>query len=336
MNLPRSLRWLACILILFWIGRPAYCQDSNEDALFVRIIDTGPGLASVIRIPGNHYMIYDAGHWNQQDLVLQTVQEIVPRGEDIDLMVISHTDSDHLAAVDEIFDAFRVRRVIRTGYERDTRSWKDANNAITNAADNGLTDDINLAHRSLQPGAEFDVGEATITFVSGFHTPPEDWDIKNRSEYRNATSIVIRIRFGESSILFTGDVVGRHIGDRSNAIAATERFMVENAERVPIESSVLIAPHHGADNANSSAFIRAVNPEWVIFSAGHAHKHPRRTAARRYLTNGVPVENIRRTDLGDDEGRQEWNFGRKRHQKDPAGDDTVDIILERDGTVIVR
>lgn len=336
--MPKSgfLRWLICVLACGILGGVAIAQEPEEHAVLARVIDTGAGLASVVRIPGDHYLVYDAGHWNQEELVFQAVQDIVPHGEDIDLLVISHSDSDHLAAVDEIFDAFRVRRVIRTGHERDTKAWKQADAAITNAAATGLTDDINLKHSDLQPGAMFQLGEATITFVSGFHTPPLDWDIKNKSEYRNANSVVIRLEFGGSAILFTGDAVGRHIGDKRDALIATERFMVENADRVPIKSKVLIAPHHGADNASASAFIRAVNPEWVIFSAGHAHKHPRRTAARRYLTNGVPLEHIRRTDLGDDEGRGEWNFGRKKNHTDPAGDDTVDILIMPDGTVVVR
>ena len=41
----------------------------------------------------------------------------------------------------------------------------------------------------------------------------------------------------------------------------------------PMSSFVLIAPHHGADNASSTCFIRAVDPHWVIFPAGHAHEH---------------------------------------------------------------
>ncbi len=81
---------------------------------------------------------------------------------------------------------------------------------------------------------------------------------------------------------------------------------------------MLIAPHHGADNGSSKAFIDAVSPEWVIFTAGHAHKHPRAVAAQRYLNSGVKLDNMFRTDLGDDEGVKEWDHGRISGHKDKS------------------
>jgi competence protein ComEC len=64
----------------------------------------------------------------------------------------------------------------------------------------------------------------------------------------------------------------------------------------------MTAPHHGGNNGSSNCFIRAVNPQYVIFSAGRGHHHPTQAAADRYIANGVPVENLFRTDRGDNEG----------------------------------
>ena len=119
-------------------------------------------------------------------------------------------------------------------------------------------------------------------------------------------------------------------------MATAEKFMIENFEVITIDSDVLIAPHHGADNGSSTAFIKAVSPTWVIFSAGHAHEHPRAAAAKRYLNNGVQIEKIIRTDLGDDEGGKEWGHGRIAGHKDQAGDDDVDILIRPDGEIVVE
>jgi competence protein ComEC len=97
-----------------------------------------------------------------------------------------------------------------------------------------------------------------------------------------------------------------------------------------------VAPHHGGNNGSSQCFIAAVDPRFVIFSAGHDHQHPTKAAADRYLTHGVSLQNIFRTDRGDDEsGLFEWKAGSIAGCVDPRGDDDVEIVIRQNGTVEV-
>ena len=141
----------------------------------------------------------------------------------------------------------------------------------------------------------------------------------------HAGSIVIRLVFAGRSILFTGDSVGLKLCDANSCakpeqLYATELFMVENAPHVPIDSDVVIAPHHGSRESSSAEFIAAVSPEWVIISAGRsAYDHPHREAGERYLAANVAPSRILRTDHHDDEGDKEWPCGRvDRIRPDPA------------------
>jgi len=271
---------------------------------------------------------------------------VIPDGEDVDLLVLSHSDSDHLGVVEEIFQAYTVREVIRGGLERTTtNTWNRANNTIRAASQSGDTEVYNLKSDTINFGSTFFYDDVRLTFVSGFYAPPDDWEIiggKTGSEFRNAGSIVIRLSFNGKSILFTGDAVGRHIGDDNDALIASEKFMVDNADAIKIDSNVLIAPHHGADNASSTAFIQAVSPEWVIISAGHKFGHPRAVTAQRYLDAGIRVDHILRTDLGDDErggsggGDLEWAEGRIDGNRDPSHDDDIDILIRPSGEVLVE
>jgi hypothetical protein len=148
---------------------------------------------------------------------------------------------------------------------------------------------------------------------------------------------VIRLTYRGKAIMFAGDAVGRNEGDPNDAPPfATERSMLENRAAIRIDADVLVAPHHGADNASSAAFIAAVKPTWVVFSAGHKFGHPRKRTAGRYLAAGVKTANMFRTDLMDDEGPEEWALGRVAGHKDPTGDDDVDIVLGRGGVVRVE
>jgi hypothetical protein len=63
--------------------------EVEADDVYVRVVDVGPGLCTVIRVPENHFMVYDSGHWNGQHCI-NAVRELVT-GDTIDLMVISHS-----------------------------------------------------------------------------------------------------------------------------------------------------------------------------------------------------------------------------------------------------
>jgi beta-lactamase superfamily II metal-dependent hydrolase len=190
-----------------------------------------------------------------------------------------------------------------------------------------------LAKTPLEFGKQFQLGDTTVTMVCGFEQPPSDWEVRNESEFNNAGSIVVHVQFKGKSVLFCGDAVGRHIGDPSNALVATEKFMVERVATVPIAANVVIAPHHGADNGSSTAFISAVRPQKVIFSAGHRFDHPRNVTAQRYLATGLAVADLFRTDRGDNEGGDEW--GPMGSSADKRGDDDVDILVTSDGKLQV-
>ena len=299
-----------------------------------KVVDTGPGLATVTRFPDGSIMVFDTGHWNHDTRVFNAFQEFIG-DDDIDLLITSHSDSDHLAATDELFNEFRVHRVIRTGFERpDTGTWTDHNNAITAASQLGLTHDINLAETTLPHGTTYNFGAATVTYIAGFHEPPAAWGLDG-SEFRNGNSIVVRVSYRDRSILFTGDAVGREEDSPSTARAiATERFLIDNATARPIASDVLIAPHHGSDDASSTEFIQAVGARWVIFSSGHNYEHPKAVTANRFLDLGYQPACLLRTDLGDNEGDSEWDFG-TTPGNDPVGDDNIIIIIPETGAMTV-
>lgn len=300
--------------------------------LAVNIIDTGPGLATVIELPNGEYLIYDTGHWHEIDTVMDKLETIVEDKEEavVDMIVLSHSDADHIAATDRILNEYFVNSVVRTGMKRSSNTWKRVNRAINVHEAEGRLVDLNLSEVDLPPGASYIYDDVIVTFLSGFTNPPAEWDIISSSERRNAGSIVMRISYKGKSVLFMGDAVGRHNGDPEETVLATEKFLMDNASALVIDSDVLIASHHGADNGSSLPFLRAVSPEWVIFSAGHEYHHPRQTTADRIVIAGVNKQRILRTDLGDDEGgSKEWDQGKQAGRRDKT-DDGDDIVIKID------
>lgn len=92
----------------------------------------------------------------------------------------------------------------------------------------------------------------------------------------NDDSCVLHIQAGAHAVLLTGDIE-----------AATERRLLNSTEH--LSADVLIAPHHGSASSSTEAFITAVSPRWVIFSAGYRNRygHPHPAVQARYAAHGV-------------------------------------------------
>lgn len=315
---------LVVAVCAFGMSAEAYAQD-----VIARVVDVGPGLCVVISVPGGYDMLYDAGHWTGSNCEA-AVNELVADNR-VELVVLSHSDGDHIGELPEVLGSKRAGVVLMTGSRReDTAAYRNAIRAIGEAvADN--TTVLNLETWPLPPGTDFPFGPARVSFLAGWH----EWDdsLSNRSlstsERRNAISIVMRLEYAGRSILLAGDTVGRSIDAPADTCGDAELFMVERHGQA-LNSDVLVAGHHGADNASSTCFIEAVAPEFVIFSAGNAHRHPRQTTADRFLAAGIPQTNLFRTDRGDDEGGDEWDEGRIEGCRDGRGDDDIEIRLPVD------
>lgn len=343
-----SLRSTSLVLAVFAIVAPASRAQSDlpDDTALIRVLDVGQALSVVAALPGDYYVVFDAGDDVQGNPVLDGVREMIPDGEEIDLLVISHPDFDHLNNALSLLDAYRgrVRRVVRTGFtEGASKTWRALDSTITARAAAGEFKEINLQHTELPPGATYRYGDAFVTFLAGAPEPPPEWGLTSTSERKNSVSLVARISYRGGSVLIAGDAFGRKVGTSEaaestermmEAAAATEREMLVYAPVLPLASDVLVAAHHGADDGSSADFIGAVDPTWVVFSAGEGHAHPRQTTADRYIAAGVSPWHILRTDAEDEPEDKEWR--RDDWPRIPGARGDVDIAISGSGHVFVR
>jgi competence protein ComEC len=99
----------------------------------------------------------------------------------------------------------------------------------------------------------------------------------------NANSVVLRLSYGNFSMLFTGD-----------AETETEDVMMDSG--APLRSQVLKVGHHGSRYATSARFLKAVSPEAAVISVGanNRYGHPAPETLDRLQKAGVKIY---RTDL---------------------------------------
>jgi beta-lactamase superfamily II metal-dependent hydrolase len=311
-------------------GSAIAAQQPGPEDVYVRVVDVGPGLCAVTEVPNKHYLVYDAGYWRGNNC-LEAIREIVD-GETIDLMIIGSVQPDHLGEADDILREYEVPWIIRADHPRwNSATWRRANEAIGEQVKFGASV-VNLQSMGLPPRSEFALGDAKVTLIGGWGALSQPSAEDGHGE--RAEGVVVRLQYGEGSVMFTGQGSDATGSEPDSACRdAVKRVQIAKIE---LASDVLIAPLRSDNAASTTCFIEAVDPTFVIFSAGHDGELPEAEAVERYRDHGVPLMKIFRTDRADDEGGAEWSEGRMVGCVDGPGDDDVDILLPKDGRPQVR
>jgi beta-lactamase superfamily II metal-dependent hydrolase len=302
--------------------------EEDRVGVYVRVVDVGEGLCVIGPTRDGHYFAYDGG--GADDACLAATREIV-QGDTIDLVIISQINAPHITDPPDMIGEFRVGEIWWTGSWRPAVSYRRMAGAIQTALAKGPVV-RNLDETPVAPGKQAALGAATVTFVAGWSSWPQE-DGLGEEDLRKPASIVVRVEYGDSSLLLTGDILGRLPSGPDDDCRYAEAAMAVAGPG--LSAGVMLAPNHGANNASSRCLIAAVGPRYVIFAAGQGEGNPQ-AAADRYLAAGVTAANLLRTDRGDDEGDQEWARLRAAGCRDWPGDDDIEVLLTHPGPAAGR
>ncbi len=277
-KMPRLRPWslvplfLGVSLWLLWLLR----GPANPD-LRVTMFDVGQGEAILIRAPSGQNVLIDGGSLEGRERSDIGAQVLVPAlqslgVERLDLLVLTHADADHcngLAA---------LAREIPIG------AFLDGAGAGRQSIDPALVDYLELRKALAQAkvpilapraGQNFEMGEVKLRVLAP--SAP-------LLEAENDNSIVLRLDFGQNSLLFTGDIES----------AGEERLLQRGAH---LRCTVLKVAHHGSKTSTTPAFLQAADPQIALISCGRYNRfgHPHAQILRRLTDANVAVF---RTDLG--------------------------------------
>jgi len=223
------------VLVFFaWRARP-------DGRLHVVFLDVGQGDAILIQSPSGKQVLVDGGP-SEAVLLSQLGRQMGFWDRTLDVMVLTHPDSDHITGLVGVLERYRVETVIFREMDVESEVYEywlqllDAEGATVYQGEAGLrvTLDEGLEMVVLHPGAELVGGRAGST---------------------NNNSVVTRLTYGEVSVLLPGDIE-----------AEVEHQLV--AEGAPLASTVLKAAHHGSCSSTTQEFLEAVDPEVVVISVG--------------------------------------------------------------------
>jgi competence protein ComEC len=250
------MRWLGVVALLplFAVTFP---KPASGD-LWLTVLDVGQGLAVVARTE-HHTLLYDTGPpFGGTD---SGERIIVPflRGEGIrqlDLMMISHADSDHSGGALSVLSALPVKAL---------SSSLNEDHPIQRAV---------LDSRRCEAGESWQWDGVHFELL---HPQPQHYEQAGRKT--NNASCVLKISTRHGSVLLPADIEKE-----------SEWALLERAGHL-LPSTVLIAPHHGSKTSSTDAFVRQINPRLTIFTIGYRNPfgHPREDIVARYRDLGSLV-----------------------------------------------
>ncbi|MGC1809652.1 MAG: ComEC/Rec2 family competence protein, partial [Candidatus Binataceae bacterium] len=234
---------IAGILILdagWWLRDRYFSPD-----LRVTFLSVGEGDGAVVRFPGSRVMLIDAGgSYRGYDYGERVVAPYLWSRKimHVDYLVMSHPDLDHFGGFAFIADNFSAGSFWSSGASSADRSFGDLMTALAR-------DHVPLRTIAGSPALDAIGGVSLSAMI------PES----SRAETHNNSSLVLRIAFGKSTFLFTGDIEA----PGEAALISTE---------ANLNAAVLKVPHHGSATSSTAGFIAAVHPIAAVISDGYRNR----------------------------------------------------------------
>jgi competence protein ComEC len=245
-----------------------FARRFGDGQLHTTMIDVGQGDSMLVTLPNGRTLLVDTGGVSRRgdfDIGDRVIGPVLrARGiARLDYLAITHGDPDHIGGAASIVRDFKPSEI-----------WYGV--FVNNHEPTQKLQAIATASRStwrwLRRGDRLELGGVELRV---HHPPLPDWE---RQEVRNDDSLVMEIRYGQVSMLLTGDI-GREV----------ERELLPLLDLLP--TVILKSPHHGSGTSSSAEFINATRPHVVVVGVGRANPygHPLPYVLERYRAVGARV-----------------------------------------------
>ncbi|MBN1044882.1 MBL fold metallo-hydrolase [Clostridium botulinum] len=230
-------------------------QVTSLNNMKVHYIDVGQGDSELIQI-GDKNILIDAGC--NDNKALNYLKSIGVTN--LDYVIATHPHEDHIGGMTNVINNFNVKEFYAPKVTHTTRTFENMVKALQNKG---------LKITAPTIGDTLTIGNATMQFLA-----------PNSSKYQdlNNYSIVCKLKYGNTSYLFTGDAESLSEGEIL-------------AKQLDIQADVLKLGHHGSHSSTSQAFLDKVNPRYAIVSCGKGNDygHPHQETVDKLNKKGIEM-----------------------------------------------
>ena len=242
-------------------GHTVKPSTGSSQPFEMHFIDVGQALSVLVECDGQ-FMLYDGGNVDDGSLVVSYLQK---QGvEQLQYVFCSHAHEDHVGGLAAVMAKFPAGHAYSPVTESSTKCFNDF---VKYTQQQGLQVEVPAV------GTTWPLGSASVTML-GPVTQYSD---------TNDTSIVLRIDYGNTSFLLTGDMENTAETDLVNSGAN-------------LKADVLQVGHHGSSTSTSYLFLNAVLPEMGVISCGTGNKYGHPHEETLSILRDAKVD-VYRTDL---------------------------------------
>ncbi|MHC6178947.1 ComEC/Rec2 family competence protein [Clostridium sp. JNZ X4-2] len=234
-------------------------QKTQSPQLRVHYIDIGQGDSELVQVNGKNLLI-DAGPNDSKDKLLSYLS-----GQGIkklDYVIATHPDEDHIGGMSSVIKKYNINKFYAPKKTSNTRTFESMITALKRK---------NMKINVPTPSAtELNLGKNTTAEVLA----PNNTDYEDTNNY----SVVLKITYGTTKFLFTGDAENK-----------SEREMID--KNYDLSADVLKVGHHGSSSSTSDEFLNKVNPKAAVISCGKNNKygHPTKKTINKLKKKGIQI-----------------------------------------------
>ncbi|GAA0077715.1 ComEC/Rec2 family competence protein [Clostridium sp. CTA-5] len=272
-KLKRKVYSIIILIILFITYRNFTYNFNNfkmkfpiRNNIIVHFINVGQGDSALIQVNDKNLLI-DSGPKESKDNLLNYLKSL--NIKNLDFVIATHPHEDHIGNMDKIIKKYNVLNFYAPKVESTTSTFEKMIDALKSK---------NLKINVIKKGVNsIDLGENTKVTVFS--------PIENHYENLNNYSPIIKIEYGKTSFLFTGD-----------AEKEIEKTLL--LKEANLKSDVLKVGHHGSSTSTTENFLKKVNPSIAVISVGdfNSYNHPNENVLKRFEKNNTTVYQTNKND----------------------------------------
>ncbi len=262
-----SLIIILLVISLILAGVIFYAKNQELRVIF---LDVGQGDA-ILLSQGSRQILIDGGPSEQ--ILLEKLGQYVPFWDrEIELVIATHPDQDHIQGLLGVMKNYRVDGLVETTVKSESQLDKKFEELLAGKK---------IAKIKGEAGVTIKLGTAQLDILNPSGETPNGV-VKDT----NAYSVVAKLVFGQNSFLFTGDLPEKE-----------EAKLLEQG--VDLKSTVLKVAHHGSKYATSEKFLEKVAPREAIISVGKNNRfgHPTPETIQRLEAQKIDI--LRTDEVGD-------------------------------------
>ena len=236
---------------------------ATNAGLLVTFLDVGQGDCTFLRSPSGKTMLVDGGPDGSFPVIDKYLTSLGVVG--LDVVMASHVHADHIGGLISVVDTYPIGDFYYPPFDAESETYFNLLDALKESQAT-----VHQPYAGVNTLIPWD-GQVEVRILAPYDTVYDDF---------NDTSYIIRVSYGNTAVLLTGD--STDLGEKLALKAQPDHYF---------KADVLKVAHHGSSDSTFEKFLDAVSPAIAVISVGRGNDygHPHQALLDRLTERGITI-----------------------------------------------